>query len=1389
MTTTFVYLFTPFLLRPMKARASGMALLPVLFIIALITIVVVMFFSLATMQYRSSTTQAAAQDVSSLRDMALNLAIGQLKHGTTEGDAMWISQPGALRTYKSDSGVASNIYKLYSSDEMITAAASLGAGDQNMESDVPANWNELPEVYANLNEPVIRVSGDMAFPVIDPRSMDSVTPAYPGSNTPEGFSYSDKKATGGSINGVHLPGGLAENQRVPMPVQWMYILSNGTYGVLDPTSKNFIPFQDQGSASVPTEENPIIGRIAFWTDDETCKVNINTASEGIHWDTPRAATPEDIAYASRPPMRNEVQRFAGHPASTSLSSVFFPGVRLSPGSGDSNTKLMQIYDMVPRVNYRSGNAQTAPLTGAFSNAGLAVAYDTDRLYASVDEFLLQAPGATTPATRSTQPLFATQPEKLARLRFFLTAESRAPETTALGTPRISLWPTSWDVNTGSNRYTSFDRLAMFAATLGGKSYFYRRYANPYSALSEYGSDHSTAANLQNLKGNADLARYIRALSREAKQGYSKSMTDKYGAANVAAGIMSMLEYVRQTNIHDTTIGTNGSQVLSYDGSEWGAINLGGSETHGQIVNVAYTAQPEPLDAELNSDSLIRANALNRIYTLSEFGLVFSLAAEHQASGTKINAMLADRLQLPSGFKAIQVGTVFEGFCPSQGFAMIAPNGGMYAQGLDKLRIITSKSGSAGRMAGGLITKDNPDYPQAAFNKWGRWNHTVPHLAYLTALKPTGGPSSSASLATWWVGWGGSGGRHMYVDPPTIDNVSGGYETNVNKIGASAFYHADFDVTNRAYASQYSRGYFLVPSGDTHITLGPAGTTLQLYSGYVRHGPAHSVIKHFITIPANMKVPVPTQPTTLAATWGARIQNASIARARNPEVIDPADTVRTWVVRHGDYRLVSLREFEKSANATHNLFIPHPDWNPAEPNASAAQSRYQIHSFTEAGGAWKKQQLFNPRDPNPELALPQDARPLRGLAAAATYTEFSQPDFVRPPTSPEYFPGMPSGYGHSVDPDVTRDWDNGAGIAPDGPYWNKADDVAQIWDDTFKNVPSAKEVPGAIPPYFSKRVWDGVGPDELNETSAPNQLIPSAVMFGSISSGVVTGLPWTTYLFRPNLASTGHLGEKDHSISGNMPGAPADHSILDWFWMPVLQPYAVSEPFSTAGKINMNYRMAPFTHINRATGLHAVMKSERFLAIPTGSGTTYKNYASASGNSGWRHYIDPAKTLIQWEERFNAGVFFKNASEICELFLVPEDENISGTSLSAIQSQMKAFWDNHGLTGDNVLERPYANIYPRLTTRSNSFRVHFLVQSLRKARTTDPRTFDQARDNITGESQGDALIERAIDPNDEALNTDDYNYLGKATSEGSLDGVKSLDTLYNWRIRHVRNFGK
>jgi uncharacterized protein (TIGR02600 family) len=280
-------------------------------------------------------------------------------------------------------------------------------------------------------------------------------------------------------------------------------------------------------------------------------------------------------------------------------------------------------------------------------------------------------------------------------------------------------------------------------------------------------------------------------------------------------------------------------------------------------------------------------------------------------------------------------------------------------------------------------------------------------------------------------------------------------------------------------------------------------------------------------------------------------------------------------------------------------------------------------------------------------------------------------------------------------------------------------------------------------------------------------------------------------------------------------------------MPVVEPYAISEPLSVAGRLNMNYQIMPFTHITRATAMHALMKGEFMTTIPANADVNNaKSFAQAANaamwsNTGdrfweetrdrkfWHRPIDVTRTLHQFEQRFRLTAtgsnhngnrirgLFRTPSQICEIHLIPDvsrgastnpAENIGSvgsvsltTSGTQLQQIMDEFWERHAPTGDNTRERPYSNFYNRLTTRGNTFRVHMRAQTLRKARSTAADTFDPAKDAVLGEYRGSALIERYIDPTDASNPIPDY---GDSANPLALP---PLDTFYKFRTLEYKRF--
>ena len=125
----------------------------------------------------------------------------------------------------------------------------------------------------------------------------------------------------------------------------------------------------------------------------------------------------------------------------------------------------------------------------------------------------------------------------------------------------------------------------------------------------------------------------------------------------------------------------------------------------------------------------------------------------------------------------------------------------------------------------------------------------------------------------------------------------------------------------------------------------------------------------------------------------------------------------------------------------------------------------------------------------------------------------------------------------------------------------------------------------------------------------------------------------------------------------------------------------------------------------------------------------------------------------------------------------------GTSTASKKTAIKDIPLGHRLTGDNTKESTYANLYPRLTTRSNVFKIHFTVQTLQKARSTPVNKFDPDLDLVTSESRGSAIVERALDMTNPNLQK--INYLKDPSAFSDMK--KRLDYFYSYRITEIKQF--
>jgi uncharacterized protein (TIGR02600 family) len=269
--------------RSSKNPRRAIALVIVLAFLVLISVMVVAFLSSVSTELTSSKSFASGTNARQLADSAVQAVMGQIRDATTKGTKQaWASQPGMIRTYD-DSGEPVSYFKLYSSDNMIVTKSQIQSFTPG--SDVDPAWNAKPALFADLNTPVLvsdpatpNVSYPV-FPIVDPRA------AGRGSNSPvEGFSYS-KRVGAADVAGVVVPTSSSDNAaRLPMPVRWLYVLKDGTLTAPTDfdTSKQTATWTGAPDYKKPSVTNPIVGRVAFWADDETCKITVGHAAQHHH---------------------------------------------------------------------------------------------------------------------------------------------------------------------------------------------------------------------------------------------------------------------------------------------------------------------------------------------------------------------------------------------------------------------------------------------------------------------------------------------------------------------------------------------------------------------------------------------------------------------------------------------------------------------------------------------------------------------------------------------------------------------------------------------------------------------------------------------------------------------------------------------------------------------------------------------------------------------------------------------------------------------------------------------------------------------------------------------------------------------------------------------------
>ena len=1223
----------------LKHPFRGSALVIVLMFMVLLIALALAFFSRVTSDSVSSAAYAAGVTVQTLGDTAVNLAAAQVQYATrgqdSDGkDLTWASQPGAIRTYTS-SGAESNVFKLYSAQNMAAPAATFKT---DLAGEAAASGSASPALFTDLNEPVLTsdTSGSITsngvnyravYPIFDPSALGAVDGlSIGGSLTPPASSYNP----------------VASGNPAPMPTRWLYVLQDGT--VVNPV--------DTGTGTVVTvagadrTTNPIVGRIAFWTDDDTSKVNVNTAGEGSFWDTPHFEGTTERNYSLKQPVNNEFQRYPAHPASVSLSGVF-------PSVSGSN-----LISLAPRL--QNGGSNFGSVTST-----VALPVKQDRLFSTIDE-LLYAP------TRDINTAGLTR-DQVERAQFALTVNSRAPETTLFDTPRISIWPVHSDLatNPASPYTTAFDRLSAFCSTLGnGYLFHFQR------------TDCNSASEASTIARNGQLITYLQNLTGREIPGFGGNFLTKYGDDRDQI-LAEIFDYIRMVNPFDDNLGGAGTAATSYSatgtryGFTPGRSNAGWYQAgHGQIV-----------PTKLNGS----ARGFGRFDTISEAALHLICVADGSnatSAAAATNPQMATYLAsnpLSANQKVLQMAFYLQMTNVAQNYDGILPNYTFDISGLPGMTVTGA-------------TPINP-FPAGA-------SATYAYNSYASQV--------------WHTRWFGTVSSHR---PPLAKRLPPAWANNNSTAATSGFAYSAYPFVSVPFV-------ITVPAATTTLSLGACTVTVKIYQGGSTAA-ANLVQTLTLNFPA-ATVPIPLLTTSPVAAdtstppawpilnqeewWGFRTRFAYALC--NPGygydyegggcvIRRQFDVVRSLVPQWGDVRLISALD---TVPATY--FVPHPLYS--------STTQRIVNTLTEASGsAYVPDQDVLPDTSGTGHATYKASSDLRRLVSGALYDVKHRPT-ISPDAAATAFS------------ERYMDWDNGLASYLDGAWINKPDEG---------NVLGLTSNPPKIPDFDSTEQFAPSGATFFT----PNRIMPSPGMFGSLPTRVRASLaaanagspgtmrPWETLLFRPQ---TGHPGA----------ASPADHLWMDLFWMPTVEPYAISEPFSTAGKINMNYQIVPFTNIRRTTALRAAMKNEMLTAVPTGDGANYKTTASTSSYRFSLNLDETTGSLRQFEDKFASPGrdLFRSATEICKIYLVPNGQSWSSNTAA------ETYWSTHKLTGDNSRERPYANLYGKLTTKSNTYTVHYRVQLIKQPVNATAGQWDETKGTIQAEYRGSRQIERYIEPRDPAL---------------------------------------
>ncbi len=1392
--------------RPAPAGA-GFALVLVLAILVLAAGLVIAFL-IATRSERSASSNykegVLAQQIA---DSTISIVQGQIAQATAQPDHAWASQPGMIRTWRQNASPGS-FFKLYSAPELVINGADFNVSATDL---APGDWDQRPGQWVDLNEPVVTApdsSGNYTgadatrvYPIVDPAAQELV----------DGFSIDSSS-----------PISSGKKNAAPMPVSWLYLLADGS--LTTPTAYDTSTGEASGWREVPSGSstappdfavNPIVGRIAFWTDDDTCKLNINTASEGVFWDAPAVSSKQDYAMAMTMPVPGEFQRAVGHPATTSLSPVLggkglsqaatplitplttaqrtVPDTvggtvnwnltgqnrnalgRLTADSAPYTNQLKPYYDLIPRVygdkvettaattvtdnhaksiennpsiartydvsgdgqSSQGGTHYTLQLSGGGAAWATALTPDADRLFASVPELLFE-PKTTGAAAGANRPEYfqpdpgnpdkaflasgsAEQARTLVRAStFFLTTNSRAPETTLFNTPRICLWPIQVepDPAPATNILFPQERLLRFCASVG-------RDAAGKPALYAF--------------QRVDLARN----GGQPPSGTTPTSTDTTRDYDAIPRNQKLMDtYFRNLMA---------AQIPGYGGSfqtKWSADGMDGMRV-ALFDTIRSSLRAKPISRSSNNENSYSRSDASDGRDVKGFVVPLRLA-NHKGYSNQPLVSGVSAVFINSSTDAttnkMQFYLLFQMYFPDRVGVAGNTRYRLYVEDADSLTVTAAgASGPAALLgSGNRVVRAAAEHNTTNFLDSGFILYKTDSTGFLARRNMR--PSGAAAAA---------------VNTPLKESEDYPFVSNEITLGGTT---GDFTFSGGTITV-----HVVEPDGPQPASLPAVKDRVQT---------------------VQIRLPSYTGPLPLYYESGktpgldlysrASTGNTPSDPEKKGNLVKRGDILKG--VGFGDGAVAELRgdlralAMATDVKASSGIVAPHPDYNlvpGTNPGSQSAFYRGRFTGFTVGNGGGANQ-VYGYGDGSSTGPLNQ------GIDIWASVAPINGSRVID--SAYGLIPGSPFNFKDNQ-PLVAQfglkgarnaknqwgDWTSGVGGFSDGAITAPLPGGAH-----------GSQGGGFYYPNRSSRLKNQTVKD-----FSPNIEAPSPVIFGPIltpnSAGIFQG--WTTLLFNPApAAGLGTFG----SSSTLHPGfeTPPDHLILDNFWMPIVEPYAISEPLSTAGKVNLNYQMWPFPHISRTTAMRGVLTAVQMAGLPDSNSDKAKRGQATSDDGSAnvgnlplpsiRHALNLSSTtgsLADFKARFDAGKIFKSASEICEVMLVPEGET---------RSNMASWWSSRRMTSDTLRESPYLSIYPRVTTKSNSYTVHYWVQSLKHSPASrSAGVWTEGRDGVLGEYRGNASMERYIDPNDSQI----PDYL----TASSLTSVDPIDRFYRWRIVSKNRF--